>query len=498
MRFSRLVRLPILLAAAVATSVAHPQQPFNLDVSFSTSIGQQYVSSVLPLADGSVVASGIMRFDGELSDMRLVKLLPSGTRDESFYNSGLGQGKLVPWDSGLFYVASASTVRRILPTGYQDPAFIALNSGPYFSSFQGGDYHVFEDGRVVLGGRHMLSDSIRGFVGAHCLTWFSNQGYLDTTRTHRPCNGVLTTMKELPNGQFMGSGSMSTWEGQPASRIFRFNADGSLDPAFQANAIWGAAYCFLPLPDGRVYAGGQFRIAGIPDTLNLVRFMPDGALDASFDNTVRYRFEDLLHPELPPWGLVRTVYPLNGEQLIVTGNFSHINGVPRGGIALVDDSGSLLNDYFTGEGCGGYFYQPNTSQPPVSYARVVSGIAPSPDGQYFIWGAYHGYDDGTTNDTLQRMVSRLHGFNVRVPEVKQVHLRAYPNPAKDNITIEIAEFLRGATAVLRDAWGREVLRQELTEQATHLSTRTLSNGIYSIQLLSTGRSVDSQRLFICR
>ncbi|MFZ1694979.1 MAG: hypothetical protein WAT74_17415, partial [Flavobacteriales bacterium] len=356
---------------------------------------------------------------------------------------------------------------------------------------------------VVLGGRHMLSDTIRGFVGPHCLTWFSNQGYLDTTRTHRPCNGVLTTMKELPNGQFMGSGSMSSWDGQPASRIFRFNADGSLDPSFQANVIWGTAYSFLPLADGRVYAGGQFRVTGFPDTLNLVRFMPDGTLDPSFDNVVRYRFEDLLHPELPPWGLVRTIYPLNGEQLIVTGNFSHIDGVPRGGIALIDGSGNLLSDYFAGEGCGGYFYQPNTSQPPVSYARVISGITPAPYGGFYIWGAYHGYDDGITNDTLQRMVSRLHGFNVGMNEIGAVPramLSVHPNPASTWAVIEYDLMVRpvNAAIILRDIAGRVIERIVLIEQRQQLvlDTRAIPPGSYTICLINAGRELVTEKLII--
>lgn len=462
------------------------------------------MNSVLPLQDGRLLISGRIRFPGDSFDRGSARLLANGLQDLSFPTFPLtnGGGKLTKWQDRS-YVSLTATVRRLDPEGLIDPAFLDMNQAPYFSSFQGGDYHVFEDGRVVLGGRHMLSDTIRGFVGPHCLTWFSNQGYLDTTRTHRPCNGVLDTMKELPNGQFIGSGSMSTWEGQPVSRIFRFNADGSPDPSFQANVIWGTAYSFLPLADGRVYAGGQFRIAGIPDTLNLVRFMPDGALDASFDNTVRYRFEDLLHPELPPWGLVRIVYPLNEEQLIVTGNFSHINGVPRGGIALVDDAGSLLVDHFTGEGCGGYLYQPNTSQPPVNYARVVSGITQAPDGQYYIWGAYHGYDDGTTNDTMQRMVSRLHGFNVGVNEsdaVPRAMLSLHPNPASSWVAVDydlLGEPVDAAVLIL-DLSRREVKRLKLIQPQRQavLDTRELSPGSYTVALINGGVLLRSESLMV--
>jgi hypothetical protein len=48
-----------------------------------------------------------------------------------------------------------------------------MNDGPYFASLQGGDYHVFPDGRVLMSGSHQLSDTIRGFVGYEPI-WFTN------------------------------------------------------------------------------------------------------------------------------------------------------------------------------------------------------------------------------------------------------------------------------------------------------------------------------------
>ncbi|HRD51933.1 MAG TPA: T9SS type A sorting domain-containing protein [Flavobacteriales bacterium] len=443
--------------------------------------------------------SGRIRFPGDSFDRGSARLLANGLQDLSFPTFPLtnGGGKLTKWQDRS-YVSLSATVRRLDPEGLIDPAFLDMNQAPYFSSFQGGDYHVFPDGRVVLGGRHMLSDTVRGFVGPHCLTWFSNEGYLDTTRTHRPCNGVLTTMKELPNGQFIGSGSMGTWDGQSVGRIIRFNANGSLDPSFQANVVWGTAYSFLPMADGRIYAGGNFRIEGLPDTLNLVRFMPDGSLDPEFNYSGRYRYTDSLYPNNAPKGYVFDIEPLPSGQLIVTGAFAHVDGEARGSIALIDSLGNLLEEHFADCGTDGYFYQPNTAFPPVSYHRTIAGITPAPDGQYYIWGAYHGYDDGTTNDTLQRMVSRLHGFNLGVQEVERTHVRVYPNPAHDNVTIETTEYLPGAVVVVRDALGRVVLQKAQTSQVTHLSTRTLSDGIYSIQLLTADRPVASQRLLIYR
>jgi hypothetical protein len=79
----------------------------------------------------------------------------------------------------------------MLSSGLLDPTFHPIFDSPYFSYLQGGDYHVFPDGRVVMTGQYMLSDTVRGYEGTYNLVWITNTGYLDTTRTHRQANGPL-------------------------------------------------------------------------------------------------------------------------------------------------------------------------------------------------------------------------------------------------------------------------------------------------------------------
>ncbi|HRW90311.1 MAG TPA: hypothetical protein P5027_10200, partial [Flavobacteriales bacterium] len=158
-----------------------------------------------------------------------------------------------------------------------------MNDGPYFLSGSLGDYHIFPDGRVLLSGTHIMSDSIRGFEGTYELIWFTNTGYLDTTRVHRNANGPIWGFKELPDGKFICSCSCTQYEGQPVSRLFRVHADGALDTTFQTGVNWGNIFAYHPLPDGRVYVGGRYKRATAPnDTLFLARFLPDGSLDPTF------------------------------------------------------------------------------------------------------------------------------------------------------------------------------------------------------------------------
>ena len=489
MSISRLTRL-LIVGSMVAPRTAQPQVPFGLDTSFRTSIDAWYVASALPLEDGNILISGQVRFPGELDFRNGARLHADGSLDLSFpMNVGMG-GKLTPWNDRI-YAESGNIVRRLWQQGGLDLDFISMSFSPYFSPMQGGDYHVFPDGRVLISGRHLLSDSIRGYMGPHCLCWFSNEGYLDTTRVHRKCSGVLTVIKELPNGQFMGSGTTATYDDQPAGNIFRFHADGSLDPNFQANVTWGEAFDFLALGDGRVYAAGLFTITGVNDTLQFVRFLPDGSLDPAFNNSLHFQPGELTASS---GAIPSFIYKLDEGRLIVTGGFQYVEGSTRKGLCAVDTMGNLLAAPFADCGGGSYQYQ-NT------VLGSVRGIIPGSSGLY-IWGSFHGYDDGATNDTSQRMICRLYGLDVGVqePRAHLDSLSVFPNPSVDVITVPY-HLPAGATDAclsLRDVVGREVRSARVHEQKGQLfwDIREIPPGTYSVTLLSNGVQLRTEKLII--
>ncbi|MBK7556771.1 MAG: delta-60 repeat domain-containing protein [Flavobacteriales bacterium] len=106
---------------------------------------------------------------------------------------------------------------------------------------------VYADG-AVASGQHLLSDSTRGFVGFYDLIWFSNTGYLDTTKVHRQSNGIMWEFKELPDGKFICSCSCTQYEGQPVDKVFRVYPDGTLDTTFHTGINMGNIYAYHPCP----------------------------------------------------------------------------------------------------------------------------------------------------------------------------------------------------------------------------------------------------------
>ena len=181
-------RILLTMAAVLVAIGAFSQWTFKLDTTFRTQITHRNVNSIAVQDDG-IVLSGTIRFPGDMSDRLLTKVDLSGDQVVSF-PFGYGGGKITEWND-RYYVSVGQGVQRVLTTGITDLAYIGMNDGPYFQSGSGGDYHVFEDGRVLITGNHHLSDSIRGFVGWYKLIWFSNEGYLDTTRIHRQANGPM-------------------------------------------------------------------------------------------------------------------------------------------------------------------------------------------------------------------------------------------------------------------------------------------------------------------
>ncbi len=451
----------IALAATLAAGAAWPQQPFDLDPSFRFNADSWYINSTYPLPDGDVIISGVIAVPGEWPYERGgVRLNSDGSIDPSFKPYPLMGGKITPWQH-RFYCGNGQGIRRLFLSGDLDSSYLAMNLVPYFSILQGGDYHVFPDGRVLVAGGHLLSDSLRGFVGLYGLIWFTNQGYLDTTHIHRRTNSDIYYLHALPDGKFLCSGYATLIDGHPLpSSTFRVMPDGALDTTFQAPAGYVAAGTIHVLSNGKLLIGGHPSHLANGDTLCLMRLLPDGSLDPTFHVPQVHNYNPILGDFLMDG--INSITPLGPDKYIITGGFSEIDGEPRGGIALIDTAGHLLDDLFSGSGCGGYI-QPGIVPPtPFQWMHVIQDLTRAYDGSYYISGAFHGYDDGTTNDPDQRLISRLHGLNVGIaepPAGQPRPLQIAPNPSAGRTVVSVEKPLEAATITVHDASGRVVLQE---------------------------------------
>jgi uncharacterized delta-60 repeat protein len=441
-----------LVFGLVLNALGHAQAPLSLDQEFSISHNAWYVSSLLQVEEGKVIACGKLRNEGEIVFKRMLRFNENGTVDPTFDTNGLGGG-LVKRQGDLLYTGEQA-VRRFHMDGRRDTSWIEMNTSPLFSSLQGGDYHVYPDGSILMSGAHSLYDTARGFVGIYNLIWFTNNGHLDTTKTHRYCNGVIYEIEQQPDGKFLCSGTCSTYEGQPVRRVFRVHADGALDTSFDSEVVGGTVFTFLPLADGRFYTAGRIsRANALEDTMQVARFLPTGALDTTFNALNDFDLGDLPTTVGNPNGLAASISAWPGEQLLVTGFFQVVNSQQRYGICVLDSLGEL-SAAFHNAGVGPYTYQG------FVYGGIEGAVL-TPDNMLYVYGAYHGYTDGATNDPDQRFITRLYGpdLTTAVSDATapvQATVRVAPNPTTGHFTLSLPADLGPVQARLLDASGRVV------------------------------------------
>ena len=468
-----------LVFGLVLNALGHAQAPLSLDQEFSISHNAWYVSSLLQVEDGKVIACGKLRNEGEIVFKRMLRFNENGTVDPTFDTNGLGGG-LVKRQGDLLYTGEQA-VRRFHMDGRRDTSWIEMNSSPLFSSLQGGDYHVYPDGSILMSGAHSLYDTARGYVGIYNLIWFTNTGHLDTTKTHRTGNGAIYEIEQQPDGKFLCSGTGTVYDGQPVRTIFRLHPDGALDTTFDSHMTWGDADAFLPLPDGRAYMVGICRREGAPDdTIRVARFLEDGSLDPTFNTDINFGLGEL--PNSLGLGAVLTnVQAWGSIGILLTGRFQYVNGLVRRGLCVLDPNGQVRTE-FDGAGVSTFVYQ-NT------VTGATTGTFLTPDNMLYVYGGYHGYTDGTTNDPDQRFITRLYGPDLTTGSSSKAdpmeHVMIVPNPNTGTFTLR-THAISGRTQVsVLDASGRIahtiVLGSGLDQYELNMD---IEPGPYTIVLLS--------------
>ncbi|RYD31264.1 MAG: hypothetical protein EOP86_18265 [Verrucomicrobiaceae bacterium] len=264
----------------------------------------------------------------------------SGRVDEAFTDPGFGGpvSALALRADGSFLVAgeflsargisNAARLVRILPGGMPDPAFRPDAAGP-----DGAVYALASLGNAVWAG-----GDFRNFdtAPAPCLVKLTPSGQRDAAFLPALPSGAedVRVLVPLPDGRIYAGGrsrqgnAVSDW-------LVRLSADGSRDltftpPAFLNGRLRAAAV----RPDGRVWLGGNFfRPAGSVTTFNrLALIESNGTVSAFFK---------------PPSGAdsganleVRCLQALPDGSVVAGGVFSKVNGLTRYGLARVLENGS--------------------------------------------------------------------------------------------------------------------------------------------------------------
>lgn len=482
--------LLLALVAVMTPTSGGAQVPLSLDTSFRcTRFFSGELIDDLPFIDGSVIVTGYEVYidnccAGQWGPFRWLKLLPNGAIDEAFPKGGAGGSFIYPYAPYYYVSGGLLPVRYFQVDGEPDYSYSVGGTNyphPDLNFGNSGGIFVQTDGKVLFTGDHHIAEQWGSNApGYYSLLRLNPNATLDSTYEFRQTDGVIWTIVPTTQGRFLLSGVYNTYEGLPEGRILRIWPDGSLDNTFHTDIIKGYAMCLKEQSDGRIIAGGQFVFPNDPDTLHLIRLMPNGTLDTSFNNHEEYK--RLPTTSFGDFGLgVGDVLPLVDGTMIVAGNFTHIDGQLRRGIALLDSMGHLLNTALNGEGAL-LTHDFNST----SMHSQINSLRMAPDGSIFLTGVFHGFDDGTVSDTSMTMICKLHGLSVGIhdPERPAWQLRVFPNPGTDVLHVETG--LKGKIDVrVLDATGRAVLKASGPSGSLEISSGGLSPCVYLVEVNSS-------------
>ena len=342
MRPSGVTALVVALLAVPALGGAADRPPGPLDPGFGTKgvvltpIGPPgTVDVALGMAvqpDGKYVLAGNSGAGGSFGsggDFALARFNPNGTLDPTFGSDGIVTTDVDPRDGEadeahavaiqpdgkIVAVGVAGTgdtftdfaVVRYNADGSLDTSFdgdgivltdVAIDGGTDFSNAWA--VALQDDGKVVVAGEIEYS---LGFA----LVRYNQNGSLDTTFgdggiaitqfcSGDMCDGGLARAVIVqPNGRIVAAGTAQIDGGGTFTSFFalaRYNANGTLDPSFggdgKVTTPFGGGFPsvgandLVLLPDGKLVAAGSALVGGQYDRFGLVRYNPDGSLDATF------------------------------------------------------------------------------------------------------------------------------------------------------------------------------------------------------------------------
>ncbi len=291
-----------------------------LDTSFNTTgkvitsigLGGGFALDLARQADGKLVVAGVCS-NGANSDFCVARYLPSGALDPSFNTTGkvitgIGpdydnasaialqpDGKIVV----AGYCSNGSNgdfcLARYLPSGALDASF--NTTGKVITAIGSGDDNVYAlslqlDGKIVAAGACW-----NGANNDFCLARYLPSGALDTSFNTTGTvispivsrNNLATALALQPDGKIVAAGSCWNGSGNDFC-LARYLPSGALDISFNATGTVispivsgnNTVFALGLQPDGKIVVAG-YCFNGSNNDFCLARYLPSGALDASFN-----------------------------------------------------------------------------------------------------------------------------------------------------------------------------------------------------------------------
>ncbi len=318
--------------------IARLQPTGALDTTFVVGTAMNNtVSDIVVQSDGAVIAGGSFTSYNGATSNRLVRLTTAGAIDSTFAIGSAftftvntlalqSDGQVIVGASSNTFngVSRNSCMVRLSALGVVDTT---LNP----TSLRNGTVNAIiplSGGKTFIAGEFSQIDGVaRGYFAK-----LNADGTIDPSfNAGAGTNGAVTAAYLRADGKVIILGSFTTVNGAAATRIARLNSDGTLDPTFSSDGGIGSTLGYIvPQPDGRLLIGGNgvtsFTYAGVTRS-SLARINADGTLDPTF---------------VPPTFNGAVTWPAvqRDGKIVAVGAFTTVNGAAQVRVARLNADGT--------------------------------------------------------------------------------------------------------------------------------------------------------------
>jgi len=345
----------VALAACPSSDLeAQPAAPGVPDGFFASGEIAGPVRAVVAQPDGKVVIGGGFTNVSGFPTLRVARLNPDGSVDTTFYAGIAGGGgaaqpsvdALAVQPDGKILIGGQfssvdgtirNNVARLNIDGSLDTSFSSDHQGP---NAKVNALALQPDGRILIGGRfNRVGDAARGRLARLNVDGSLDRGFAEGRA------GAEATVSDIalqPDGKVLVAGyfrKFNSSEKTNRSRIARVNSDGSLDLGF-AEGLSGAGGKTSALAlqsDGKVVVGGDFSTMNGLARANIARLNENGTIDSAFAPGLSGANDE-----------VAAAIVQDDGKLLLGGKFTSVHSSAMHRLARLDASGAL-DAHFIGE-----------------------------------------------------------------------------------------------------------------------------------------------------
>jgi uncharacterized delta-60 repeat protein len=346
----------------------------SLDTSFNANLQtNSQISNIKVQPDGRILLAGNIITPATASNpVGLLRVLADGATDNSYlaYSAQLNPNTVYSFYGEALEVqpngqilaktmTGTGSVMRLNQNGSVDQSYVVANDQNYSPL----SITLLSNNQLLVAG----SFSSFGGLKDRTLVRLTANGTLDDTfQPVLQTPGSINALTRQPDGKLLIGGTFTELNGQPARRLARLNADGTVDGTFTANV---GSELNLPVNELALQANGS-----------LLALYSGGALSSTSGNTLRrYLASGIPDNSFPVFsfgGQQARVLVQPDDRILVGGSFMNNSGTGTTGVVRLTSNGA---------------YDPSFALSPtlgVNSLATFQHMALQPDGKLLVGGLF--------------------------------------------------------------------------------------------------------------